>query len=731
MLGTIMLSNAQSNINIAGQKILRQYKLEQKNKITPSNVAHIAMESSHINTEGMIGAIVELTKDATIEDIEFAGGKVLKKREHLAIVSLPIEQVENFAKSSAVKRIEFGTKMNVKLNEARNATNTTWAHKGIMVDHKYSGEGIVVGFMDQGIEPNHITFMNSDQTASRVKRVWTFMGTDGSFEAHDTPEKISAFTCDFNDATHGTHVGGILAGGYEGDNNVPFYGVAKGADIAISAGELYSNNIIYGIENIIEYAQSEGKPAVVNLSIGHNSGPHDGTDLFSQYLDLLGKYAIICVSAGNEGNEKIVLNKTFSESDKELKSFVVENVYDGLHTGTIEFWGTNDKPFSVTAMVYDVNADTIVYKMPVVDKSMVSPDGNSLDWIYVSNGSQYVFGDISDPNFDKAFKGNYGSYIGVTASVDGYSNRYNAVIDYYLQNTAANNGNYVMAFIVEGEIGQKVYAYSDGLYSEFSTKNKSGWDDAVYDGTISNMACANNVIVVGSFNSREYGLETEKEISSYSSYGTLVDGRQLPHICAPGCMIFSAYNSHYVKYLIANEGYAETDFAYKVTSNNVNHYWAGMAGTSMASPFFAGAVALWLEANPYLEHDDVLKIAQESATKDSYVNNSITPVKWGAGKLNVIEGLKLAIASKAGIDDVMTDDKRIILSSKGDNQYEVFVAGEDKLDAVLFNMSGQSVLNVFSQGDTMMIDASNIEKGVYVLSVQGETVKYTKRILVK
>lgn len=731
LLGSVILSSAQSNINIAGQKMLRQYRLEQTNKITPSSVSPIAMETSQIKENGMIGAIVELCDDATIDEIELAGCKVLKQRENLAIVSLPINLVDKFAKNNAVKRVQFGTKMYAKLDKARNATNTTWAHLGMMVDHKYTGDGVIVGFMDQGIDPNHVTFMNSDQSASRVKRVWTFLGTDGTYDTYDTPDEIASFTYDYKESTHGTHVGGILAGGYESDRNLPYYGVAKGADIAMSAGQLNDVNIIYGVENIIEYAQSEGKPAVVNLSIGNNVGPHDGTDLFNQYLDILGKEAIICVSAGNEGNEKIVLNKTFTESDKKIKSFVVENVYEGLHAGTIDIWSDTDKTFSLTPMVYDAVADTVVYKMPTINKSMVTPDGKSLEWVYVSNGSNYDAGDISDANFDKAFKGTYGSYVGVTALVDGYNNRFEAVIDYYLQNADTNNGNYVMAFEVEGEAGQKVYVYTDGNYSEFSTKNLSGWDAAVTDGTISNMACAKNIIAVGSFNSRGYYTETEKDVSSYSSYGTLIDGRQLPHICAPGCMVFSSMNSAYAKYMISSGTYTEDDFAYKTTINGKTHYWIGMAGTSMASPFMAGAVALWLEANPYLGYDDVLKIAQETASKDSYVTSSVTPVKWGAGKLNVIDGLKLAIDSKAGINDVITEEKRFIVTSNGGNQYEVFVAGEDNLDATLFNMSGQPLLNVSSQDDTVIINASNLAKGVYVLSVQGETSKYTKRILVK
>ena len=309
LLGSVILSNAQSNINLAGQNLLRKYKLEQNHGIVPSSVSPIAIETTQLKKGDNIAVIVELGEDATIEDLELAGAKVLKQRENLAIVTLPIDQVEDFAKNKAVKRVQFGTKMHANLDKARAATSTSWAHLGMMVDHKYTGAGVVTGLMDQGIDPNHVTFMNSDQSASRVKRVWTFMGKDGSFDAYETPEAIASFSTDMKDETYGTHVAGILAGGYESNRNLPYYGVAKGSDIAMSEGLLSDINIIYGVENIIEYAQAEGKPAVVNLSLGNNVGPHDGTDLFSQYLDILGKYAVICVSAGNEGNDKIVLNK--------------------------------------------------------------------------------------------------------------------------------------------------------------------------------------------------------------------------------------------------------------------------------------------------------------------------------------------------------------------------------------------------------------------------------------
>ena len=726
LLSSLLLSNAQSKINMEGLRLLREYKLKHDEMLVSSNISKNSC-SNNAQSE-RIATIVALNDGATIADLEAHGGEVLKQREHLAIVSLPIDKIEEFAKIDAVKRVEFGTRMYAKLDKARNATNTDWAHKGIMVDHAYTGEGVVVGIMDEGIDPNHVAFMNSDQTASRVKRVWTFMGQDGSYNTYDTPSEIASFTTETKESTHGTHVAGILAGGYEANQNIPYYGVAKGADIAMSAGLLYSNNIIYGIENIIEYAQSEGMPAVVNLSIGTNIGSHDGTDLFSQYLEILGKEAIICVSAGNEGELNIVLHKTLSETDNKIKTFVIENVYSGMHTGTIDMWGDTDKAFSVTPMVYDVVADTVVYKFPTISNSTVIEGTNEIAWYYVANGFYYEPStDIYDDNFNKAFYGSSGSYIGVSASVDVNNNRYNAQVEYYLENATTNTGNYVMALEIQGDVGQQIYAYGDGMYSEFSSKNLAGWDDATADGTISNMACAKNVIAVGSFNSRAYGTEIEKEVSLFSSYGTLIDGRKLPHICAPGCMVFSSMSSAHAKYM----GYTLNNSVIKTTINGTTHYWIGMAGSSMSSPFMAGAVALWMEANPSLEYDDILKIAQESATKDSYVTHSMVPVKWGAGKLNVIEGLKLAIDSKAGINDVITEEKRLIVTSNGNNQYEIFVAGEDKLNAVLFNMSGQLVLNVSSQGETMMIDTSNIKKGVYVLSVQGETTHYTKRILVK
>ena len=48
LLGSVILSNAQSNINLAGQNLLRKYKLEQNHGIVPSSVSPTAIETTQL-----------------------------------------------------------------------------------------------------------------------------------------------------------------------------------------------------------------------------------------------------------------------------------------------------------------------------------------------------------------------------------------------------------------------------------------------------------------------------------------------------------------------------------------------------------------------------------------------------------------------------------------------------------------------------------------------------------
>ena len=86
-----------------------------------------------------------------------------------------------------------------------------------------------------------------------------------------------------------------------------------------------------------------------------------------------------------------------------------------------------------------------------------------------------------------------------------------------------------------------------------------GWSNGTSEFSINNLACGNNVIAVGSWttrtiwslcNNQTYNYSEGAnlpydQVSGFSSYGTLADGRSLPLFCAPGAGIISSISSYY------------------------------------------------------------------------------------------------------------------------------------------------------------------------------------------
>ena len=119
-----------------------------------------------------------------------------------------------------------------------------------------------------------------------------------------TPAEIDGGACtETDDVGHGTHVMGIAAGdGSQVTTAAPysFAGVAPRADLIVVKSMLTTSSIVDAVQYIFQKASERGESAVVNLSIGTQEGPHDGTSDIEHALSTLTGPGRIIVKVGRQ-----------------------------------------------------------------------------------------------------------------------------------------------------------------------------------------------------------------------------------------------------------------------------------------------------------------------------------------------------------------------------------------------------------------------------------------------
>ena len=162
-LATLLLTSAaltlpaQQKLDLLSHLALMQ----QRNRNLPvysSRLRDFAPRPSATHTMAM----VEIKNEAALDSLRAQGGEVLKRRGDIAIVTLPLAQVEQVAALKAVKRIELPRRVYQKMNLVREVVGVDNIHQGIDLPQAYTGKGVVTGIVDSGIDPNHINFLNDD-----------------------------------------------------------------------------------------------------------------------------------------------------------------------------------------------------------------------------------------------------------------------------------------------------------------------------------------------------------------------------------------------------------------------------------------------------------------------------------------------------------------------------------------------------------------------------------------
>lgn len=484
--------------------------------------ASASTEANHI---AVLAKITDLQKWEELSEITV--GAIIKspdENDFLVTARIPVSRVEFIRKQPFVKSLKAAQRVQSQLTETVRETNSTptLLPSGNQTN---GGRGVVIGIVDFGCDFVHENFRKSDGS-TRFLAIWDQNASplpNSPFQygrlyerneinaALQMPDPYAAlgYAPEFAPkGTHGTHVTDIAAGNGNGSGVA---GIAPEADlifVELSASDIpWSGDEVIGssfgdsvqlIEAVDFIFRSAGdRPCVVNLSLGTNGGPHDGTTLVEQAIDSF---------AEQRDNRAVVIAASNSFGD-------------GIHT---------------TGTVTNLNSETIEWNIPLtnfthkevelwydgadrIGVELIDPGGNSLFLVdpgdpprVLSIGGQIaavVSNRLSDPN-------NSDNMIGV-----------------FLESTLPT-GKWGLRLTGLNITDGKFHAWierDDSSPSSFLPPNDSSY-------TIGSISCGNKSIVVGSYDAHK----TTLPLSWFSSAGPTRDGREKPEISAPGHDVWAA-----------------------------------------------------------------------------------------------------------------------------------------------------------------------------------------------
>lgn len=666
----------------------------------------------------MVSAFISVDDSKVVDELRKHGVTVRSVLGDVVTASLPLSCINTIAAIDGVKNIQAGSEVRLLMDVARADAGVDACHTATESLGDYTGKGVVVGIVDNGFEYAHADFLKNDYTKTRVVRVWEQGATSGNAPEkygygaeYTTLKDMKHARLDTYDTFHGTHVAGIAAGS---DRSTNYYGVATEADIVlVSFITSQSTSVIDGIKYVFDYAESVGKPCVVNISLGTHLGPHDGTsDTDRALAELVGPGRIIVGAAGNEGTKAVHASKTFSEGNTTMKTMIgFDNDKAATKTARIDIWGDKDATLKVKPVVVNTNDGSIMAEL-----SEVATDG--------------------EKNAELSFPEGCGveGTVQMALQVSPSNDRPNVLAICSATSIADNRR---IGLVITGSEGSTVHMWNSDVTGYFLSEGKEGWTDGDDIYTIAEIGgISPDVITVGSYNTKDsykdlmgnvHNVDADKmgnvgERSLFSSCGPTTDGRQKPDVVAPGCAVVSA-TSKYWQGFYPMAAVAKSQYANDCYDVNI--------GTSMSSPFVTGTVALWLQANPKLTPSDVRNILNASSRHDQYTGNadSCDRNKWGAGKIDTYAGLQIA-AGKTGISDMQADVQQMsITTDRAARTAKVMYAAKGNATLSIYTTTGQKVATQTLTTSGQTVSLSQLTHGVYVFRLEqggaAHTVKAT------
>lgn len=453
-------------------------------------------------------------------------GEADNERTVLVTGRIPVMRVEAVRQQPFVKSLKAAQRLRPHLNKT---TEETGARPNLLPtgNRADGGLGAVVGIVDFGFDFAHKNFRNADGT-SRALLIWDQTGPSGPEspfgfgKAHKKSDIDAALKKSdpysalgygpppdnaFQRGTHGTHVADIAAGNGRG-SSVP--GVAPKADIIfveVSASDIPFSGVgavgksfgdsVQLLEALrFVFDQAGTRPCSINVSLGTNGGPHDGSTLVEDGIDRLIRQApnrAVTIAASNSFSDGIHAAGTVSANGEfDLKWRIPTN---DSTSNELEVWYSGNDRFAV---------------------EVIAPNGASQVRV--------------DPGDTKALQAN-GKVVLLAA---------NRLKD-------PNNGDNMIGVFLErglplGEWTIRLHGVSitNGRFDAWIERDDAGQSSFSppqdNSRTLGSISCGRETIVVGSYDAHK----TSVPLSFFSSSGPTRDGRQKPEISAPGHDVLAA-----------------------------------------------------------------------------------------------------------------------------------------------------------------------------------------------
>jgi subtilisin family serine protease len=646
-------------------------------------------------TSGINKVRVLALVDSTFNPSELAEyGWVLRSRVTSDIVTIegPAETAKYLSVLNCIHTSNFNIKATPSADDSvrkLSFLNEVYGNGISNLPKNFDGEGILIGVMDTEFDTKHPAFLDSLGN-SRFVAIWDQNDSTGPKPTYGygTIRNRAQIKADSNFAlstgVHGTWVAGIAAGSHVGTNS--FYGVApKSTLIGVRyTGEI--NDLADGIRWIFKVADSLKMPCVINMSIGLQEGPHDGSSLIDRVIDSLsGNGKIIVGAAGNDGDSRAHTGFTLAKNETKGTWAVAERYTDRpgheKTTAGIDIWGKSGMYY--TAVFYVIDTATMVYHQ-LQPSISTSSTGQYVDTLYVT---------------------------------DSVSKKMDTLYFYRLseRRSALNNKAHIEALLVSTNLnmyfGVKITNSSSAIDTintwniykhAFKSLNMPGFYNGDTLMSINEVGgTAKRNITVGSYVSSldmklwdgiktgEAGYPHERNL--YSSMGPTVDGRIKPDIMAPGCRIACPQS---------RAGLDDKIIFWPDPSSKQGRYTYS-EGTSFAAPVVTGVVALMLQIKPSLSPEEAKSVLQQTTYTDEHTGIISSPNNmWGAGKLNALGALQKLTGVTRNEIAVKTDEHNFsIRTLKNSIILSGTFTGIIKPELMWYTLNGKLITSYFADVD--------------------------------